>query len=50
QTTNLDYVIPRTGVYWENTAGDILMMMQLSALERTQDNWYDLIEGNGQRA
>ncbi|ORY63352.1 S-adenosyl-L-methionine-dependent methyltransferase [Pseudomassariella vexata] len=42
-----DCVIPRTGAYWENTAGDMLMMTQLSALERTQDNWYDLIEGNG---
>ncbi|EGU78185.1 hypothetical protein FOXB_11296 [Fusarium oxysporum f. sp. conglutinans Fo5176] len=40
-------VIPRTGAYWEATAGDILMMTQLSALERTEDNWYQLIEGSG---
>ncbi|KAL2754399.1 hypothetical protein ACRALDRAFT_1031814 [Sodiomyces alcalophilus JCM 7366] len=40
-------VIPRTGAYWEATAGDILMMTQLSALERTEDNWHQLIEGSG---
>jgi hypothetical protein len=40
-------VIPRTGAYWEATAGDILMMTQLSALERTKDHWYQLIEGSG---
>uniref|UniRef100_A0A0D2XG77 O-methyltransferase C-terminal domain-containing protein n=1 Tax=Fusarium oxysporum (strain Fo5176) TaxID=660025 RepID=A0A0D2XG77_FUSOF len=40
-------VIPRTGAYWEATAGDILMMTPLSALERTEDNWYQLIEGSG---
>ncbi|KAM0271257.1 hypothetical protein ACHAPA_002863 [Fusarium lateritium] len=40
-------VIPRTGAYWEATAGDMLMMTQLSALERTEDNWYQLIEGSG---
>ncbi|KAK7429787.1 hypothetical protein QQZ08_003632 [Neonectria magnoliae] len=40
-------VIPRTGAYWEATAGDILMMTQLSALERTEDHWYKLIEGSG---
>ncbi|KAL2020049.1 hypothetical protein VTK56DRAFT_8952 [Thermocarpiscus australiensis] len=33
-------VIPRTGAYWEATAGDILMMTQLSALERTEDQWH----------
>jgi hypothetical protein len=40
-------VIPRTGAYWEATAGDMLMMTQLSALERTEDNWYRLIEETG---
>lgn len=40
-------VIPRTGAYWEATAGDILMMTQLSALERTEDHWRQLIEGSG---
>lgn len=40
-------VIPRRNAYWEATAGDILMMTQLSALERTEENWHRLIEGNG---
>lgn len=42
-----DVVIPSTGAHWENTAGDMLMMTQLSALERTEDQWYHLIEGSG---
>ncbi|KAF5007202.1 hypothetical protein FDECE_6464 [Fusarium decemcellulare] len=40
-------VIPKTGAYWEATAGDILMMTQLSAVERTEDHWHQLIEGIG---
>ncbi|KAK3388783.1 S-adenosyl-L-methionine-dependent methyltransferase [Sordaria brevicollis] len=40
-------VIPRTGAYWEATAGDMLMMTQLSACERTEDQWHKLIEGSG---
>ncbi|KAK1777700.1 S-adenosyl-L-methionine-dependent methyltransferase [Copromyces sp. CBS 386.78] len=40
-------VIPRTGAYWESTAGDMLMMTQLSACERTEDQWHKLIEGSG---
>ncbi|KAI1017829.1 hypothetical protein LB504_004009 [Fusarium proliferatum] len=42
-----DCVIPRTGAYWVATAGDILMMTQLSALERTEDNWHQSIEQSG---
>ncbi|KAI1840457.1 hypothetical protein JX266_013341 [Neoarthrinium moseri] len=42
-----DCVIPRASAYWENTAGDILMMTQLRPLERTEKNWYDLIERSG---
>lgn len=40
-------VIPRTGAHWEATAGDILMMTQLSALERTEDHWRRLVEASG---
>ncbi|RSL54104.1 hypothetical protein CEP54_010059 [Fusarium duplospermum] len=40
-------VIPKTGAYWEATAGDILMMTQLSAVERTEDHWHQLIEESG---
>lgn len=42
-----DVVIPDTGAYWEATAGDILMMTQLSAVERTEQQWHDLVEGSG---
>ena len=42
-----DVVIPSTGAYWEATAGDVLMMTQLSALERNEDQWHELIEGAG---
>ncbi|KAF6819265.1 hypothetical protein CPLU01_13068 [Colletotrichum plurivorum] len=42
-----EVVIPPTGAYWEATAGDILMMTQLSAVERTEEHWYQLIEGSG---
>lgn len=42
-----DVVIPSMGAHWENTAGDMLMMTQLSALERTEAQWYQLIEGSG---
>lgn len=42
-----DAVIPTTGAHWENTAGDMLMMLQLSAVERTEKHWYELIEKSG---
>lgn len=42
-----DVVIPTTGAHWENTAGDMLMMTQLSAVERTEDHWHELIEKSG---
>lgn len=42
-----DVVIPSTGAHWENTAGDMLMMTQLSALERTEARWYQFTEGSG---
>ncbi|KAF6802778.1 hypothetical protein CSOJ01_11348 [Colletotrichum sojae] len=42
-----EVVIPPIGAYWEATAGDILMTTQLSAVERTEEHWYQLIEGSG---
>ena len=42
-----DVVIPSIGAHWENMAGDMLMMTQLSALERTVAQWYQHIEGGG---
>ena len=42
-----DVVIPNTGAYWESTACDMLMMTQLAALERSEDQWHELIEEAG---
>ncbi|OHF04456.1 hypothetical protein CORC01_00308 [Colletotrichum orchidophilum] len=33
--------------YWEATAGDILMMVQLSALERPEGHWHQQINTSG---
>lgn len=37
-------VIPRTDAYWEMSALDLVMLTQLSAQERTESDWYDLLE------
>lgn len=42
-----DSLIPSMGAQWENTACDVNMMTLLSALERTESQWYELIEGGG---
>ncbi|KAK8073470.1 S-adenosyl-L-methionine-dependent methyltransferase [Apiospora phragmitis] len=38
-------VIPRTDAYWETSALDLVMLSQLSAQERTERDWRDLVEG-----
>ncbi|KAK7947010.1 O-methyltransferase- family 2 [Apiospora aurea] len=38
-------VIPRTNAYWETSALDLVMLSLLSAQERTERDWHDLIEG-----
>ncbi|CAG9949240.1 unnamed protein product [Clonostachys rosea f. rosea IK726] len=37
-------VIPSTGAWWESSALDMTMLMLFSAKERTEADWYDLIE------
>jgi hypothetical protein len=37
-------VIPMTGAWWETSALDITMLACLSAKERTEADWYHLIE------
>lgn len=37
-------VIPPTGAYWEASALDMMMLTLLSSRERSQDQWYSLIE------
>lgn len=37
-------VIPPSGAAWEATALDMMMLTLLSSRERTEDDWYNLIE------
>ncbi|KAM0430033.1 hypothetical protein ACHAPT_006039 [Fusarium lateritium] len=38
-------VIPSKGAYWETTALDVSMMTVCCSMERTEANWYSLVEG-----
>ncbi|KAH8429529.1 uncharacterized protein LDX57_007191 [Aspergillus melleus] len=40
-------VIPDTGAHWQATSLDIIMMVDLAAKERTEHQWYELIEPTG---
>ncbi|KAJ5106317.1 hypothetical protein N7456_002992 [Penicillium angulare] len=42
-----DMVLPNAGVHWQAAQLDILMMTTLAARERTQDQWYHLLESAG---
>ncbi|KAJ5525459.1 hypothetical protein N7494_012109 [Penicillium frequentans] len=42
-----DMVLPNVGVHWQAAQLDILMMTTLAARERTQDQWYQLLENAG---
>ena len=42
-----DMVLPNVGVHWQAAQLDILMMTTLAARERTQDQWYQLLEKAG---
>lgn len=44
-----DNVIPATGAHWQATSLDIVMMVDLAAKERTEQQWYKLIEPVGLR-
>jgi len=37
-------VIPTTGTYWETSALDMMMMTLFSSRERTEEDWYNLVE------
>lgn len=37
-------VIPTRGAWWESSALDLTMLALLSSRERTEADWYDLIE------
>jgi demethylsterigmatocystin 6-O-methyltransferase len=36
-------VVPNSGAHWQATQLDLIMMTSLAALERTKEQWYDLI-------
>jgi hypothetical protein len=40
-------IIPSQGADWQATGLDILMASLLSSKERTEEDWYALIEGSG---
>ncbi|KAJ5725492.1 uncharacterized protein N7483_006849 [Penicillium malachiteum] len=42
-----DMVLPNVGVHWQAAQLDVLMMTTLAARERTQDQWYKLLESAG---
>jgi hypothetical protein len=40
-------VIPHSNAYWETTALDVIMLLNFSAKERTEEDWHSLIESVG---
>lgn len=42
-----EMVLPNTGVHWQMAQLDMLMMSVLAARERTQEQWYKLLESAG---
>ncbi|PWY86728.1 S-adenosyl-L-methionine-dependent methyltransferase [Aspergillus heteromorphus CBS 117.55] len=42
-----DMVLPNVGVHWQAAQLDMQMMTTLAARERTQEQWYALLEGAG---
>ncbi|KAI8648885.1 Methyltransf-2 domain-containing protein [Fusarium sp. Ph1] len=38
-------VVPSKGAHWETTSLDIVMMTHVSSMERTENDWRELIEG-----
>jgi demethylsterigmatocystin 6-O-methyltransferase len=42
-----DMVVPNSGAHWHATQLDITMMSVLASLERTEEQWYALMEKAG---
>ena len=42
-----DMVLPASGVHWQATQVDLTMMCALAAVERTKDQWHDLLDSVG---
>lgn len=44
-----DMVLPDKGVNWQQTQLDLTMMAVLAAMERTEKQWYSMLDGAGLR-
>ena len=42
-----EHVVPDKGAHWLNTSLDMIMMANLSARERTEQNWRALLQSAG---
>jgi demethylsterigmatocystin 6-O-methyltransferase len=42
-----DMVLPNAGVYWHATQIDMVMIVGLASIERTQDQWNSLVQKAG---
>ena len=42
-----DMVIPNKGAHWRTTSLDITMMSGLAAMERSERQWYQLLDSAG---
>ena len=42
-------VVPNTGAHWQATSLDLIMMVDLAAKERTEQQWHQIIEPVGLR-
>ena len=42
-----DMVLPNSGVHWQAAQLDMQMMTSLASIERTQEQWYVLLESVG---
>ncbi len=42
-----DMVLPNTGAHWQATQLDLALMTTLAAMERTERDWYSLLDKAG---
>lgn len=42
-----DMVVPNKGAHWQTTQLDLQMMTSLASLERTHDQWHELLNKAG---
>ena len=42
-------VVPKRNAFWETTGLDLVMMITFSSYERTEEQWYELLQSVGLR-